>query len=273
MEVYAAQIDNLDQGVGRIVESLEKNNIRNNTIIMFLSDNGGCAEFLAEDTNTPDNLMFDVPLWDGTKLKMGNNPNIKPGDRDTFQSYDIGWSNASNTPFRLHKRWVHEGGISTPFIINWPEKIRMNNIIERTSHIMDISATIYDIAEISYPSSIKSNSIIKLEGESFYKNLFENEKQNRSKTIFWEHEGNKAVRKGKWKLVCEENTRWELYDMIDDRTELNDLSDKFPEIVNELNNEYIDWSKRIKVLPWPIIPDQNKKELVREGTDHIHEIK
>ena len=273
MEVYAAQIDNLDQGVGRIIESLENNNIRNNTVIMFLSDNGGCAEFLAEDTNTPDNLMFDVPLWDGTKLKMGNNPNIKPGDRDTFQSYDIGWSNASNTPFRLHKRWVHEGGISTPFIINWPEKIITSNIIERTSHIMDISATIYDIAETNYPSSIESNSIIELEGESFYKNLLENQKQSRSKTIFWEHEGNKAVRKGKWKLVCEENSQWELYDMLDDRTELFDLSNKFPEIVNELSNEYIDWAKRIKVLPWPIIPDQNKKELVREGTDHIHEIK
>ncbi|MFL2664414.1 MAG: arylsulfatase [Dehalococcoidia bacterium] len=273
MEVYAAQIDNLDQGVGRIVNTLEKNDIRNNTIIMFLSDNGGCAEYLAEDTDGPDSLMFDVPLWDGTKLRMGNNPNIKPGGPDTFQSYDIGWSNASNTPFRLHKRWVHEGGISTPFIINWPDKIKDKNIIERTSHIMDISATIYNMANTNYPTNIKSNSIINLEGESFYKNILGDEDENRKNTLFWEHEGNKAVRKGKWKLVCEDSSAWELYDMDNDRTEINNLSNEYPDLVNQLHNEYIEWSKRIKVLPWPIIPDQNKSELVRKGTDHIHEIK
>jgi arylsulfatase A-like enzyme len=269
MAVYAAQIDRMDQGVGRVLSALESSGARDNTMVIFLSDNGGCAEFLAEDSNTPDPNRFDTPMWNGERMRMGNNPDINPGPGDTFQSYDLPWANASNTPFRLHKRWTHEGGISTPALVSWPTEIGSAKMIEEPTHIVDIAATIYDFADADYPTVIDGNNLTKLEGRSF-RRAIENGTWVRPAPIFWEHEGNRAVRLGNWKLVSEGNTRWELYNMADDRTELNDLSEERSEFLDRMIGMYDDWTKRSGALPWPVIPSQTASP--RVNTEHIHDV-
>ena len=269
MAVYAAQIDRMDQGIGRILEALDSAGVRDNTLVMFLSDNGGCAEFLGEDSSNPDPMEYDTPMWNGERMKMGNLPEIDPGPADTFQSYDLPWANASNTPFRLHKRWVHEGGISTPAIISWPEKITSEKIVTEATHIVDIAATIYDISETTYPEVSEQNSITPLEGHSF-RSAIENGGWVRPAPIFWEHEGNRAVRLGEWKLVSEGNTVWELYDMKEDRTELNDLSSERPEVLNRMVQMYEDWAERVGALPWPL--EHGTTAAPRVATKHIHDV-
>lgn len=269
MAVYAAQIDRMDQGVGRILEALDSAGVRDNTLVIFLSDNGGCAEFLAEDSNKPDPMEFDTPMWNGDRMQMGNHPEIDPGPGDTFQSYDLPWANASNTPFRLHKRWVHEGGISTPAIVSWPEKIESSKIVTEATHIVDIAATIYDVSETTYPETRAGNSVTSLDGHSF-RGAIENGVWVRPAPIFWEHEGNRAVRLGDWKLVSEGNTVWELYDMKKDRTELSDLATDRPEVLERMIQMYEDWAERVGALPWPL--KHGTTAAPRVGTKHIHDV-
>jgi arylsulfatase A-like enzyme len=269
MAVYAAQIDRMDQGVGRVLDALDATGIRDNTLVIFLSDNGGCAEFLAEDTSKPEPMEFDTPMWNGERMRMGNLPEIDPGPADTFQSYDLPWANASNTPFRLHKRWVHEGGISTPAIFNWPEKTKSSLLVHEPTHIVDIAATIYDVTQTEYPTELNGNDLTPLEGHSF-RRAIENGGWVRPAPIFWEHEGNRAVRLGDWKLVSEGNTVWELYNMKNDRTELNDLSGEQPEILNRMIQMYENWAERVGALPWPVIPEITASP--RVGATHIHDV-
>jgi len=269
MAVYAAQIDRVDQGVGRILTALESTGARENTLVMFLSDNGGCAEFLAEDSNRPNPAQFDTPMWNGEHMNMGNTPDIDPGPGDTFQSYDLPWANASNTPFRLHKRWTHEGGISTPFIMNWPSNSSQARLLHKPAHIVDIAATIYDVTGAAYPDELHGNSITPLEGESFL-GVFDGAEFARQAPICWEHEGNRAVRMGDWKLVSEGNTRWELYNMVQDRTELNDLSESESDRVAEMTAVYEEWAARTGALPWPV--GTGGMASPRVGTMHIHDV-
>ena len=277
MSVYAAQIKIMDQGIGKLLDTLENLKINDNTIIMFLSDNGGCAEFLIED---PDPLnkykLIDMGAkmtFDGKPVKVGNDPSINPGPDDTYSSYDVGWANVSNTPFRMYKRWLHEGGISTPFIIHWPSKIKTPKIIHEPFHITDITATCIDVAEAKYPSEFNGNTISPLEGETLLP-LINDIKKKRDKSICLEHEGNKAIREGEWKLVSEFDKPWELYNINDDRTELNDLSQKNPEIVKSMNSKFDDWAKRCNVLPWKDVISLNTKKgaemITTNGTFPMH---
>jgi arylsulfatase len=270
MAVYAAQIDRMDQGVGRVLDALDSAGVRENTLVIFLSDNGGCAEFLAEDSNTPDPVQFDTPMWNGERMRMGNIPEIAPGGADTFQSYDLPWANASNTPFRLHKRWVHEGGISTPAILSWPESIRKPHLVSEPTHVVDIAATIYDISGTEYPAEIAGPELTPLEGHSF-RRVIENGGWIRSAPIYWEHEGNRAVRLGDWKLVSEGNTGWELYDVKSDRTELNDLAASNPEVLERMSQMYEDWAERVGALPWPVVREVTAAP--RPGSVHIHDVR
>lgn len=269
MAVYAAQIDRVDQGVGKILAALEATGARENTLVMFLSDNGGCAEFLAEDSNRPNPAQFNTPMWNGEQMRMGNTPEIDPGPGDTFQSYDLPWANASNTPFRLHKRWTHEGGISTPFIMSWPSNTDESRMLHQPAHLVDIGATIYDAAGATYPSERNGNALTPLEGESFL-GVFDGAEFDRQAPICWEHEGNRAVRMGDWKLVSEGNTRWELYNMTVDRTELNDLSGSDPDRVAAMTKVYEVWAERTGALPWPV--GTGAMASPRIGTKHIHDV-
>ena len=245
MAVYAAQIYRMDQGIGNILNTLESLHIEENTLILFLSDNGGCAEFLAED-GFVQNVLW--PMSNGQIVQAGNFPNIMPGSEDTYMSYDLPWANVSNTPFRLYKHWVHEGGISTPFIVYWPFVIKSHQIVHQPTHIMDIMATIVDALDIEYPESFNGKKIIPLEGESFLPAL-RGQNWSRKATIFWEHEGNSAIRQGNWKMVKKYPGDWELYNMQDDRTELINLKEKNKGKVKELKELYENWAKRCNVIP------------------------
>ena len=266
MATYAAQIEQMDRGIGKIVEKLKSIGELDNTIIMFAADNGGCAEFLAEDSNQPQPSQFNNPGPDGKKVNFGNIPNLRPGPADTFMSYDLPWANLSNTPFRLFKRWVHEGGISTPFIIHWPEKILKHNVINTPVQFADISPTIIDICGSKYPKTFNGKDITPVEGESFAR-LFDGNEFIKDKPLCWEHEGNRAVRIGEWKLVSEYPGPWELYNINDDRSETNNLINKEKDIAYKLEKEYKDWAKRCGILDWPInIPDQNTRKIIPVGS-------
>ena len=249
MAVYAAQVDRMDQGVGRIVAALEANGVMDNTLILFLSDNGGCAEFVAEDTGTPQPHRYNIPTPDGRPIRVGNTPRIDPGPDDTFASYDLPWANASNTPFRLYKHWVHEGGIATPMIAHWPGVAAAGAAAHAPCHVIDIMATCLDAAGIEHPAEFEGHPVTPIEGESFLPAI-RGQRWARQRAICWEHEGNRAVRLDHWKLVSKYPGPWELYDMSTDRTELDDLSGRNPGKLRELTALYDAWAPRVGVVPW-----------------------
>ncbi len=268
MEVYAAMVDNMDQGIGRIIAELKKQGVFENTLIFFLQDNGGCAEGMGRGPNVNDKWVSAIKdrtpmrpdelqpkIWPPMKTRDGRpvrgGPGVMPGPEDTFIAYGQNWANVSNTPFREYKHWVHEGGISTPLIVHWPAGIRARGELRHQSgHLIDIMATCVDLAGARYPAEYKGNKIMPMEGKSLAP-AFENKPIERE-AIYWEHEGNRAVRKGKWKLVSKRPGDWELYDMQADRTELNDLAWKYPQKVQELKTLYEGWAKRCGVRPWPV---------------------
>jgi arylsulfatase len=183
---------------------------------------------------------------------------VMPGPADTYIAYGRPWANASNTPFRLYKHWVHEGGISTPLIAHWPSRIKAHGELRAQSgHLIDIMATCVDVAGARYPSEYKGNRIIPMEGRSLVP-AFENKPIQRE-AIYWEHEGNRAVRRGKWKLVSRHPGKWELYDLEADRTELNNLAQKYPQRVEQLKAMYESWATRCGVQPWSVIRPAKKK--------------
>lgn len=250
MEVYAAQIECMDRGMGRIVDTLGDAGQFENTVIMFLSDNGGCAEELCptwQDWLMPHNAR--TTTRDGKRVQVGNDPSVMPGGGDTYQSYGRAWANLSNTPFREYKHWVHEGGIATPLIVHWPGGISDGGgLRHEPAQLPDIMATCLDLAGADYPGSFDGRDILPLEGYSMAP-IFRGEPFLRE-ALFWEHEGNCAVRNGPWKLVKKHPGDWELYDMREDRTELNDLSGRFPDRVSELVMLYEEWADRCSVMPW-----------------------
>ena len=253
MAVYAAQVEIMDQGIGRIVDRLESLGILDDTLVMFLSDNGGCAELLQEDPTLPESRSLGTPgtgtTPDGRRVRVGNDPAIAPGADDTYASYDVQWANVSNAPFRRHKRWVHEGGISTPFIVHWPAMIDRPSLVHEPAQLIDITATCIDVAAASYPTEHNGRAVTPPEGVSL-RPLIAGEGTVTERPMFWEHEGNRAVRLGRWKLVSEYGKPWELYDMEVDRTELHDFSAKDPNTVAYLSDLYRGWAERCGVQPW-----------------------
>ena len=246
MEVYAAQVDIMDRGVGRIMEKLRQVGRENNTLVLFLSDNGGCAE---EVGTTWKGLHIPEKTRSGHSLQVGNRTNVMPGPENTYQSYGVPWANVSNTPFRLYKHWVHEGGIATPLVAYWPGVIRPGGLTHEVGHVVDVMPTCLAAAHIGYPAKFRALDITPTEGESLVPIFLGNSRQRGP--IFWEHEGNRAVRDGKWKLVSRHPGQWELYDMEADRTEMKDLAAQFPAIVKYMSELYNKWAARANVLPWP----------------------
>ena len=263
MATYAAMIDRMDQGIGRVLQKLKDLDIEDDTVIMFLSDNGGCAEFFAEDSNQANPAQYSSPTVDGRPMQVGNIATVRPGPDDTFMSYDLPWANASNTPFRLFKRWTHEGGISTPFIVSWPNKIKQSSIIHEPTHITDIAATIYEAAGAPYLNEYKGHPIKELEGQSFFEAI-EKGKWIRGQDIFWEHEGSRAMRSGEWKLVSEVGREWELYNMNQDRTELKNMAQKEKDRVSGMEKTYLRWMERCEVQTWPLSGHKWNPSLVAE---------
>jgi arylsulfatase len=228
MAVYAAQVDRMDQGVGRVVEALRTRGILDDTVILFLSDNGACHE------GGP--LGFDRDGGAGGPL----------GGVDSYQSYGLSWSNASNTPFRRHKHWVHEGGIATPLIVRWPGHVQPNGIAGDVGHVIDIMPTCCELAGASYPAAHNGTAVKPVEGKSLVP-VFEGRGRTPHELLHWAHEGNHAIRTGNWKLVMEKDRPWELYDMAADRTEVNDLAAGKPALVGELEAKFQRWARRVGV--------------------------
>jgi len=264
MEVYAAMIDCMDQGIGRLVAQLKKGGHFDNTLIFFLQDNGGCAELMGRTANAqespkplkpfgPDDLQPQIwpPMQtrDGGWVRTG--PDVMPGPPDTYVAYGRGWANVSNTPFREYKHWVHEGGISTPLIAHWPVGIpsNRNGKLERQpGHLIDIMATCVDVAGVNYPTEFVGEKIKPMQGVSLQPAL-KGKSLKREQPICWEHEANRAIRDGKWKLVAKENQPWELYDMEQDRSELHDLATANSKKAAELSAKWDAWAARSDVLP------------------------
>lgn len=245
-EIYAAQVDRMDQNIGRLVSYLEQHGLIDNTIIVFIDDNGACAE--------------------GGEL--GGGPASQLETREGyFLSYGKSWANASNTPFKRYKHWVHEGGISSPMIVHWPNGIPKNDegsVIHQYGFLPDIMATFVDLAGASYPQKYNGNDIHPLQGKSLVPLLKGEDKPVHDEPIFWEHEGNKAVRLGKYKLVMAWNAKnpekWELYNMETDRTEMHDLAEELPEKVAEMKQMWNEWAERIGVQPWARILELKREK-------------
>ena len=242
MAVYAAQIDCMDQGIGRILDEIREIGELDNTLVLFLADNGGCAE--------------EINIPQGDPRNSWGDPKAPPGPGDSFRSYGLPWANASNTPFRMYKHWVHEGGIASPLICHWPEGIEQKNeIAHDVSHVIDIMATCLDVAESKYPGSYQAQPVLPTEGRSILPVLSGGQRE-RHPALFWEHEGNRAVRRNRWKLVSRfqpaENKQgpWELYNMESDRTETHDRASEKSETVVELSGLYDAWAARTGVVAW-----------------------
>jgi arylsulfatase len=252
MEVYAAQVDRMDQGIGRILACLERTGQLENTVVIFLADNGACAEDIPESV-TIDELVNKLMIAKshtraGEPVHFGNDPGRMPGPENTYQSYGPAWANLSNSPFRFYKHWIHEGGISTPLIVHWPKGIADKGAIRHTpGYLPDIMATILDVTGTPYPQKWQDKPVEPLEGQSLAP-AFKRDLPERA-PMFWEHEGNAAVRIGKWKLVKDYPKPWELYDMESDRTELHDLAAAHPARVADMAAQYEAWAQRCGVIP------------------------
>ncbi len=248
MEVYAAQVEQLDRGIGRIVKALKESGRLQNTLLMFLADNGGCAE---EITSNWKSLTIPEKTRDGREVKNGNNPKMMPGPEVTYQSYGLPWANASNTPFLLYKHHVHEGGIASPLIAHWPVGLSGRGVIhEGPGHVIDLVSTCLDAAGAQPAREMAGVSLMPIEGISLLPILRGEPATDRP--IFWEHEGNRAMRLGRWKLVARHKQPWKLFDMVTDRTELNDLAATRPQLTRALQATYQQWALRAQVRPWPL---------------------
>ncbi len=266
MEVFAAMVDRMDQGVGKIVAELERTGRLEDTLILYLQDNGGCAELMGRNPTKgredgprkdkptlpqlpPESLpngLVPPQTRDGYPVRQG--PNVVPGPADTYVAYGEGWANVSNTPFREYKHWVHEGGISSPLVAHWPKGIAAKGELRKQpGHLIDVMATCVDLSGATYPKDA-----LPLEGKSI-RPAFADKPLERD-AIFWEHEGNRAVRVGDWKLVAKHGKPWELYDIAKDRIESRDLASSEPERVKRMAVQYDTWAKRANVEPWPVNP-------------------
>jgi arylsulfatase len=234
MEVYAAQTEHLDRAVGRVLEELKNLGVEKNTLVIFLSDNGGAAE----DPNRTEN---NAPI----------------GSRDSFRGYARPWATVSNTPWKRHKVSAYEGGTSTPLIASWPAEILDaddGSLIRQPAHVIDLLPTFLEIAGAGGQGAGTN----RLEGESIL-GMFKGNAQAHERTFCWEHEGNRAIRKGKWKLVAMPDSDWELYDIEADRIESSNLAGSHPEIVHELLADYDRWAARCGVVEHALLKKRQSK--------------
>lgn len=250
MAVYAAQVAIMDRNIGRIVNALDATGRLAKTLLMFLSDNGGCAEGLRYGRIDPtaDNPPFLRPFTrDGRPVIRGNVPNVVPGEDTTYASYGTAWANLSNTPFREYKHWVHEGGIATPLVVHWPAGDLATGTVRRDPYqLPDVMATVLAATGASYPPDLPQP-----QGTSMLATWRGDDAPEHD--LFWEHEGNSAARRGRWKLVRKYPGPWELHDMETDRAELTDLAAEHPDIVAELWAAYDHWALDCGVIARHVI--------------------
>ncbi len=264
MAVFAGMVTGMDRNIGRLIADLRASGQLDNTLILFLSDNGACAEwepFGFEMLPTP-NPVPGTGINQGTqalpnKLYRGDEL-ATMGQAGSFPSYGSGWANACNTPWRLYKHYGHEGGIGTPLIAHWPAAVGKDKdngrFVREPAHLIDLMATCVDITGAKYPAEWIGKKILPMEGVSLRPLLAASAGNPASlppRLLAWEHEGNRAIREGQWKLVSLATAPWELYDMESDRVEMNDLAASQPERVKDMSAKWEVWAKRTNVLPRP----------------------
>ena len=238
MATHAAMVHLVDRGVGRVVAKLTELDQLENTLILFLSDNGASAE--------------SGPT--GFTGARGGDPKARTGTPNSYNSFGIAGANLCDTPFRKFKMFAHEGGIATPLLAHWPDGIpqELNGSITRQmGHVIDLLPTCIDLAGVSYPAQHAGNDVTSVAGRSL-RPVLTGGNLPRPEGLFFEHQGNAAVRDGKWKLVRARGAPWSLYDLAADRTELNDLASANPDRVAVMKAKWQDWAKRVGVQPWPL---------------------
>ena len=236
MAVYAAMVERMDHGIGRVLEKIRQLGKEEDTLVIFLSDNGACAG------------------------EIHNTPEVAPGPVNSYHTIDPAWANASNTPLRLFKVFDHEGGISTPFIARWPRVIQKRGALDRRfGHVLDFLPTFAQLAGTDVPAEFAGHPVLPPEGVSFAAGLAEGATQehlDERREVFWEYLGCRAVRQGRWKLVSQgaarnqsglivdSDDRWELYDLHDDRCEGSELNDRHPDRALGLADRWEQWVQR-----------------------------
>jgi len=226
MMVYAAMIDRMDQNIGKVIDKLRAQGKLDNTIILFMSDNGASAEVV--------------------ELDYGYG---EIGSMTNWASLCDNWANVGNTPFRYYKNYSYEGGIATPLIISWPKELKAPNRNSNfTGHFLDIMATFVDMTGVKYPTEYKGQPVLPYEGVSLMP-VIRNEKVERTKPIFWEWQNGQAVKDGKWKLVRDGlKNKWSLFDVSVDPVEVNDLAEKYPQQVEKMDKMFNEWQQRVNIV-------------------------
>jgi arylsulfatase len=234
MAIFAAMVDRMDQQIGRVIDDLKVNGEFENTLIVFLSDNGACAEWdwkgFDERSSNINHLHEDLDAMGG------------PG---TFHSVGSGWANVSNTPWRMYKHYNYEGGINSPGIIHWPAELSemAGRLFHDPTHIIDLLPTIVAASGVSYEGELPIPGVdlldeLTIESEEF-------------RTLYFEHESNRAIREGNWKLVALKQESWELYDMTSVRTEMENVAGKYKDVVRRLSGKWDVWAEENNVTPLP----------------------
>ena len=237
MTVYAAMVDRLDQNIGRLLDSLEASGQLENTVIFFLSDNGGST------AGSLTGGKYGHPRFD---------PEAAPGMPTSFTGYGKNWANVSNTPFRYFKADTYEGGIASPFVAWYPGHFKKNRIAEAATHVVDLMPTIAELAETAYPDTLDGRAIPPAEGTSLI-SVLSGEDNLPDRPLYFEHMGNAGVIEGDWKLVRFRNQAWELYNLAEDRSETNNLAETYPDRREPLRRTYEQWAKKNRVLPWEVV--------------------
>ncbi|AKQ46182.1 arylsulfatase [Rufibacter radiotolerans] len=251
MAVRAAMIDRMDQGIGRLIKTLKETGELDNTLILFLSDNGASS----------DNAQNYGPGYDrpgetrtGEKIQYPVKKEVLPGPENTFASHDKMWSNVANAPFRYWKTEAYEGGICTPLIAYWPKGLiaKKGSVTDQVGHVFDFMATFVELAGAQYPKEFKGHKISAMAGKSLVP-VFQGKKREVHEYLFFEHIGRRAVRHGDWKIVTLNNKPWELYNLKEDRTEMNNLAAQHPEKVKQLAAKWQEWADQNQVFPKPTV--------------------
>lgn len=220
MTVYAAMVDCIDQNIGRLLKTLEETQTDRNTIVLVLNDNGGCAEQAG-----------------------GDNPQNIAGPKNHYVSCGAGWAYLQNTPLRRYKGWSHEGGISTPLVVRWPGVVRAGTISRELGHIIDVLPTFAEIAGVPYPIERNGKKLLPVEGKSLLP-ILRGGTRTEPPVLYWTAFGHRAIREGQWKAVLDQSIgKWELYDIVADRTEMHDLVAKYPDRTQAMSTRWQTWAE------------------------------
>jgi arylsulfatase A-like enzyme len=225
MAIHAAMVDRMDREIGRILDQLKAMNAFDNTLILFASDNGASAEIMVRNG--------------------GHDPKAAPGSAASYLCLGPGFSSAANTPFRRHKTWVHEGGICTPLIVHWPKGMAARGELRSDPvHLIDVVPTLVELTGAKLPATVDGQSVPPRPGKSLVP-AFAKAGAIERDSLWWLHEGNRAIRVGNWKLVAAKDDPWELYDLSKDRSEMHDLATSLPDKVRELEQR---WTAELEAM-------------------------